>query len=258
MNGSDLIGKSRIAISCCTISLPSKTPMNKTPKAPDPLPPVLADGRPGLILGVSGLMMSWFSWPRELRFSDASNADGARSLTPVPPMDGPDLIAVSRLEWPRCLVPRISETDDLVTRVPLQPDGLDFLSGFRDFRSPVSLALRISDSPIPDSSGSLATCPLDQRPMMVSETRVSRFRIARDHVLEIPDMPNSDSLGSSATCPYCLDGSDLVGVFTWISPSTCPRECRFPDGKYPDPTVYGISTPDLMAQITSSRAYPCA
>ena len=44
-----------------------ETPMNKTPKAPDPLPPVLADGRPGLILGVSGLMMSWFSWPRELR-----------------------------------------------------------------------------------------------------------------------------------------------------------------------------------------------
>jgi hypothetical protein len=27
MNGSDLVGKSRIAISCCTISLPSKTPM---------------------------------------------------------------------------------------------------------------------------------------------------------------------------------------------------------------------------------------
>jgi hypothetical protein len=97
-------------------------------------------------------------------------------------MDGPDLIAVSRLEWPRCLVPRISETDDLVTRVPLQPDGLDLLSGFRDFRSPVSLALRISDSPIPDSPGSLATCPLDQRPMMVSETRISRFRIARDHL----------------------------------------------------------------------------
>jgi hypothetical protein len=95
MNGSDLIGKSRIAISCCTISLPSKTPMNQPPKVPDPLPPVLADGRPGLILGVSGLMMSWFSWPRELRFSDASNADGARSLTPVPPMYGPDLIAVS-------------------------------------------------------------------------------------------------------------------------------------------------------------------
>jgi hypothetical protein len=44
-----------------------KTPMNKTPKAPDPLPPVLADERPGLILGVSGLMRSWFSWPRELR-----------------------------------------------------------------------------------------------------------------------------------------------------------------------------------------------
>jgi hypothetical protein len=31
MNGSDLIGKSWIAISCCTISLPSKTPKNKTP-----------------------------------------------------------------------------------------------------------------------------------------------------------------------------------------------------------------------------------
>ena len=73
-------------------------------------------------------------------------------------MDGPDLIVVSRLEWPWCLVPRISEIDDLVTRVPLQPYGLDFLSGFRDFQSPVSLALRISDSPIPDSSGSLATC----------------------------------------------------------------------------------------------------
>jgi hypothetical protein len=90
----------------------------------------------------------------------------------------------------------------------------------------------------------LDTCPLDQRPMMVSETRISRFRIARDHVLEIPDMPNSDSLGSSATCPYCLDGSDLVGVFTWISPSTCPRECRFPDGKYPDPP------PDLLTRVT--------
>jgi hypothetical protein len=93
--------------------------------------------------------------------------DGTRSLTPVSSMDGPDLIVVSRLEWPRCLVPRISETDDLVTRAPLQPDVLDLLLGFRDFRSPVSLALRIFDSPIPDSSGSLATCPLDQRPMMV-------------------------------------------------------------------------------------------
>jgi hypothetical protein len=45
------------------------------------------------------------SCPREFRFPDVSNADGARSLTPVPPMDGPDLIVVSRLEWPRCLVP---------------------------------------------------------------------------------------------------------------------------------------------------------
>jgi hypothetical protein len=73
-------------------------------------------------------------------------------------MDGPDLIVVSRLEWPRCLVPRISEMDDLVTCVPLQPDDLDFLLRFRDFQSPVSLALKISDSPISDSSGSLATC----------------------------------------------------------------------------------------------------
>jgi hypothetical protein len=159
-------------------------------------------------------------------------------------MDSPDLIVVSRLEWPRCLVPRISETDDLLTRVPLQPDDLDFLSGFRDFRSPVSLALRISDSPIPDSLGSLATCPLDQRPMMVSETRASWFRIERDHVLEIPDMPNSDSLGSSTMCPYCWDGSYLVGVFTWISLSTCPRECRFPDVKYLDPP------PDLLTCVT--------
>jgi hypothetical protein len=71
VNGSDLIGKSRVAISCCTISLPSKTPMNQTPKVPDPLPPILANGWPRLILGVLGLMMSWFSCPRGLRFPNS-------------------------------------------------------------------------------------------------------------------------------------------------------------------------------------------
>jgi hypothetical protein len=98
-----------------------------------------------------------------------------------------------------------------MTRVPLQPDGLDLLSGFRDFRSPVSLALRISDSRVPESLRMLDTCPLDQRPMMVSGTCISWFRIARDHVLEIPDMSNSDSPGSFAMCPYCLDGPDAIG-----------------------------------------------
>jgi hypothetical protein len=44
-----------------------ETPINKTLKAPNPLPTFLADERPGLILGVLGLMRSWFSWPRELR-----------------------------------------------------------------------------------------------------------------------------------------------------------------------------------------------
>ena len=40
-----------------------------------------------------------------------------------------------------------------------------------------------------------------------------------------------------------MDDSDLVGVFTWISPSACPRECRFPDGKYPDAPL------DLLTRV---------
>jgi hypothetical protein len=68
--------------------------MNKTPTAPNPLPPVFADERPGLILGVSGLMMSWSSWPRELRFSDGPIADGSRWQPPVSQMDGYDCTGI--------------------------------------------------------------------------------------------------------------------------------------------------------------------
>jgi hypothetical protein len=48
----------------------------------------------------------------------------------------------------RCLVPRISGTDDRVTRAPSQTDGSDLLSGFRDFRDPGSHDLENSDFPM--------------------------------------------------------------------------------------------------------------
>jgi hypothetical protein len=55
MDGPDPIGKSRIAISTYTSLTSPESPMSKTPTAPDPLPPVLADGRSGLTLGFRDL-----------------------------------------------------------------------------------------------------------------------------------------------------------------------------------------------------------
>jgi hypothetical protein len=128
-----------------------KTLMNKTLKAPDPLPPVLADEQPGLILRVSGLMRSWFSWPRELR-----------------------------------------------QRLNLR-----------------HLSLRWTTQ-------------------ILSVNRGSRFRMARVLCIQKPRYAELRLSGILCHVSLLFGGSDLVGVFTWISPSTCPRECRFPDGKYPN------------------------
>jgi len=104
---------------------------------------------------------------------------------------------------------------------------------------------------IPGSlSSSKAKFPVQQMGINIVQwtTKVRHFfKCFFDHVFVIPVMPNSDSPGSSATCPYCLDGSDLVGAFIWITPNTCPRECRFPDGKYTDPP------PDFLTRVTRNR-----
>jgi hypothetical protein len=119
-----------------------ETPMNKTLKAPDPLPPVLADERPELILGVSGLMRSWFSWPRELR-----NSLNLRHLS---------------LKW--------------MTQI-------------------------------------------------LSVNHGSRFRMARVLCIQKPQYAKLRLSGILCHVSLLFGGSYLVGVFTWISPSTCPREC---------------------------------
>jgi hypothetical protein len=104
----------------------------------------------------------------------------------------------------------------------------------------------------------------------------------RFRVHEIPDTPNSDCVRSTDTRPSIMDGPDCIGesriaislCANPLSPGTPIPDLRLfgslchvslPEAilraTLPDPTIYGISTPDLMAQIVSSHTpalNPCA
>jgi hypothetical protein len=103
----------------------------------------------------------------------------------------------------------------------------DLFSGFRD-RSPVPFALRNSDS---------------------------RFSILRDPLPRVLYNGRSRSAREIAYRDF-----DMQQIYT---PQISDGK-KIPDASQtltrvlPKSTAYGISTPDLMAQITSSHAYPCA